>query len=109
MKKTNPSILVFAYGTKTGGGSGFETLVRATRAKPPILDAWICGVVTNHFDGGVWRKAQALGVPAAYWAGPYLAPGYQNFVKYFDADYVMLYGWLKLVKEIGRASCRERV
>jgi phosphoribosylglycinamide formyltransferase 1 len=97
MSKTNPNILVFASGTKTGGGSGFETMVKAARARPPVLDAWICGVITNHFAGGVWQKGQALGIRAEYWAGPYLAPGYQNFVKYFQADYVMLSGWLKLV------------
>ncbi len=96
MSKTTPNILVFASGTKTGGGSGFETLVRAARTRPPILDAWIGAVVTNHFGGGVWQRAQALGIPAAYWAGPYLARGYQNFVRYFQADYVMLSGWLKL-------------
>jgi folate-dependent phosphoribosylglycinamide formyltransferase PurN len=96
-KKNTPSILVFASGTKTGGGSGFETLVRATRTKPRVLDAWICGVVTNHWGGGVWQKAKALGIPAEYWAGPFQAQGYQNFVKYFAADYVMLSGWLKLV------------
>ena len=62
MKKTQPNILVFASGTKTGGGSGFETMVRAARTFPPILDAWICAVITNHFDGGVWRQAKALGI-----------------------------------------------
>ncbi len=97
MKKTDPNILVFASGTKTGGGSGFETMVRASRTRPPILDAWICAVITNHFAGGVWHKAKALGIPSEYWVGPYLAKGYQNFLKYFDADYVMLSGWLKLV------------
>jgi phosphoribosylglycinamide formyltransferase-1 len=96
MNKTSPNILVFASGTKTGGGSGFETMVRATRTRPPILAARICAVITNHFAGGVWHKAKALGIPAEYWAGPYVAPGYQNFVKYFNADYVMLSGWLKL-------------
>ena len=97
MKKTSPNILVFASGTKTGGGSGFETMVRAARTEPPILDAWICAVITNHFAGGVWHKAKALGIPSEYWVGPYRAQGYQNFVKYFNADYVMLSGWLKLV------------
>jgi phosphoribosylglycinamide formyltransferase-1 len=97
MEKITPYILVFASGTKTGGGTGFETLVRAARLQPPILDAWICGVITNHADGGVWQKAKALGVRSEYWAGPYTAKGYQNFVKYFNADYVMLSGWLKLV------------
>jgi phosphoribosylglycinamide formyltransferase-1 len=92
-----PNILVFASGTKTGGGSGFETLARAARTRPPVLDAWICGVVTNHCSGGVWQKAKAMGIPAAFWAGPYQARGYRNFVKYFNADYVMLSGWLKLV------------
>jgi phosphoribosylglycinamide formyltransferase-1 len=97
MPKINPSILVFASGTKTGGGSGFETMVKAARTRPPILEAWICAVITNHFAGGVWNKAKALGVHCEYWAGPYLAEGYQNFVKHFNADYVMLSGWLKLV------------
>jgi folate-dependent phosphoribosylglycinamide formyltransferase PurN len=96
MNQAKPNVLVFASGTKTGGGSGFENLVRATRTRPPVLDAWICGVVTNHFGGGVWQKAQALGIPAVYWAGPYTARGYQNLVRYFNADYVMLSGWLKL-------------
>jgi phosphoribosylglycinamide formyltransferase-1 len=103
MEKIKPYVLVFASGTKTGGGTGFEALVRAARANPPILDAWICGVITNHADGGVWQKAQAVGIPVAYWPGPYAARGYQNFVKYFDADYVMLSGWLKLVKGLNPA------
>ena len=64
---------------------------------PPILDAWICAVVTNHANGGVGIRPKRLGIPAEYWGGPYLAEGYQNFVKYFNADYVMLSGWLKLV------------
>ncbi len=97
MKKTNANILVFASGTKTGGGSGFEAMVRAARTRPPILDAWIGAVITNHFGGGVWQQAEALGIHCEYWAGPYVARGYQNFVKYFNADYVMLSGWLKLV------------
>ena len=96
MERTKPHILVFASGTATGGGSGFEAMVRASRAEPPILDAWIGGVVTSHADGGVWHKARALGIPPVYWAGPYTAPGYRNLVRYFAADYVMLSGWLKL-------------
>ena len=103
MEQTRPNILVFASGTKTGGGSGFETMGRATRTRPPILDASICAVITNHCEGGVWHKAQALGIHAEYWAGPYLAEGYQNFVKYFNADYVMLSGWLKLVSGLDPA------
>ncbi len=96
MKKT-PNLLVFASGTQTGGGSGFENLVKASQTIPPILAARICGVVTNHPAGGVWRKAQALGIPARYWPGPYAARGYRDLVESFRADYVMLSGWLKLV------------
>jgi phosphoribosylglycinamide formyltransferase-1 len=103
VERVKPYVLVFASGTKTGGGSGFETMVRAARTRPPILDAWICAVITNHADGGVWQRAKALGIPAAYWGGPYTAKGYQNFVKYFSADYVMLSGWLKLVTGLNPA------
>ncbi len=103
MNQTKPNILVFASGTKTGGGSGFETLVQAARQKPPILDAWIGAVVTNHCGGGVWQRAQALGISAVCWPGPFKACGYQNFVKYFQADYVMLSGWLKLVSGLDPA------
>ena len=56
VERKKPHILVFASGTKTGGGSGFETMVRAARTSPPILDAWIGAVITNHFDGGVWQR-----------------------------------------------------
>ncbi len=104
IEKDKPNILVFASGTKTGGGSGFEVLVRATREQPPVLDAWIGGVVTNHCGGGVWQRAGVLGIPAIYWAGPYRAQGYRNFVRYFQADYVMLSGWLKLVAGLDPAK-----
>jgi len=103
MTRLSPYVLVFASGAKSGGGSGFENLVQASRTSPPVLEAWICGVVTSHPDGGVWRRAQALGVPRQYWGGPYTAKGYQNFVKYFGADYVMLSGWLKLAAGLNPA------
>ncbi|MFZ2089788.1 MAG: formyltransferase family protein [Desulfobaccales bacterium] len=103
MTRLSPHVLVFASGTKTGGGSGFETLVRAARTRPPVLHAFICGVVTSQPDGGVWQRARALGVRPHYWGGPYTAKGYQNFVKYFGADYVMLSGWLKLAAGLNPA------
>lgn len=90
-----PSILVFACGEPTWGegGSGFETMVKATRANPPILNAWICGVISNHCGGGVAEKAEKLRIKFECWEGPFKAKGYQNFVKYFNADFVMLSGW----------------
>jgi phosphoribosylglycinamide formyltransferase 1 len=92
-----PNILVFASGTKTGGGSGFEKVVRATRSVPRVLDAKICAVVTNHRDGGVWQRAGKLHIHREYWPGPYLRKDYQDYVIYFKADFVMLSGWLKCV------------
>lgn len=92
-----PRILVFASGTKTGGGSGFEVMVRNTWGSLPILNAYIIGVISNHADGGVRRRADALGIPFEFWSGPFTADGYRSLVKKFEADYVMLSGWLKLV------------
>ncbi len=103
MRTTEPKVLVFASGSKTGGGSGFENLVRATLARPPVLEAHICGVVTNHEAGGVWQRAQALKIPCEYWPGPYDAPGYRRLIERFQADYVMLSGWLKLVTGLNPA------
>ncbi|MDI6778502.1 MAG: hypothetical protein QMD77_04955, partial [Patescibacteria group bacterium] len=77
--KKRQSILVFASGTKSGGGSGFQKMVEATRINPPVLDARICGVITNHFGGSVWRRAKRLGVHVEHWSGqivPYSAEGY---------------------------------
>lgn len=92
-----PSVLVFASGTKTGGGSGFQKMIEAKQLNPPVLDTWIPAVISNHCSGGVARRAEKLGIEFLCWEGPFKAKGYQNFVKYFNADFVMLSGWLKLV------------
>lgn len=92
-----PRILVLASGDKTGGGSGFQEMVEQSRTAPVILDADIVAVVSNHSQGGVYQKAQALGIEFEYWSGPYTADGYQNLVIKYAADYVMCSGWLKLV------------
>jgi folate-dependent phosphoribosylglycinamide formyltransferase PurN len=44
-----PNILVFASGTPTRGGSGFQNLVEASR--DGRLKANIVGVVSNHANG----------------------------------------------------------
>lgn len=64
-------ILVFASGSKDGGGSGFQEMVEYTRTTPAILDAEIVGVVSNHEKGGVYKKAKALGIEFFYWPGPF--------------------------------------
>lgn len=95
MKKTYSNVLVFACGEPEWGegGSGFEAMVKAARDNPPILRASICGVVSNHCGGGIAEKAERLGIRFRCWKGPFNAEGYQNLVKYFNADFVMLSGW----------------
>lgn len=90
-------ILVFASGTKNGGGSGFEAMVMNTLGNRPVLDAEIVGVVSNHEYGGVRERAERLGIPFVFWDGPFDADGYRSLVNEFRADYVMLSGWLKRV------------
>ncbi|MDD5031829.1 MAG: formyltransferase family protein [Patescibacteria group bacterium] len=92
-----PKILVFASGTKNGGGSGFQELEEFTRTIPPVLDAEIVGVVSNHAEGGVRQKAEKLRIPSYHWPGPFTTGNYGRYVEISGADYVMLSGWLKLV------------
>ena len=91
-----PKLIVFASGTKDGGGSGFENLVNAT--KTGELDAEIVGVVSNNENGGVRERATRLGVPFIYFPGPYNAEHYQKVVSDAGAEWVALSGWFKLVQ-----------
>lgn len=97
MNEPRKRVLVFASGDKECGGSGFQELVEQSRTSPPILDAYIVGVVSNYASGGVYKKADKLNVPFHYWNGPFVADSYQKIVRDFQADYIMLSGWLKLV------------
>jgi len=90
-----PKILVFASGTEDSGGSGFRKLVEASRAE--ILDAKIVGVVSNHENGGVSKKAEELDIPFIHFRGPWNAEGYQRIARESGADFFALSGWLKLV------------
>lgn len=90
-----PKILVFASGTKEGGGSGFERLVEAT--KTGELDAEIVAVVSNHEKGGVRARAERLGIPFRYFAGPYEAEYYRALVAECGAEWTALSGWIKKV------------
>ncbi|MBI5470272.1 hypothetical protein HY968_03055 [Candidatus Kaiserbacteria bacterium] len=74
-----PKLIVFASGSKDGGGSGFENLVNA--AKSGVLDAEIVAVVSNHENGGVRARAEKLGVPFIYFPGPYDAAGYSSVLQ----------------------------
>lgn len=95
-------LLIFASGTKTGGGSGFENLVQAT--KTGGLDAEIVGVVSNREHGGVRERADRLGFPFIYFVGPYDAEHYQKIVRDSGAEWVMLSGWLRFVRGLDPAK-----
>jgi phosphoribosylglycinamide formyltransferase-1 len=97
-------VLVFASGDGKGGGSGFQELVEFSRTNPPVLDAQIIGVISNHHHGGVRRRADALQVPFKYWPGPYDAKGYRTFVEKYQADFAMCSGWLKFVRGLDPAK-----
>jgi phosphoribosylglycinamide formyltransferase-1 len=96
-------VLVFSSGEEDSGGSGFQELVEFSRTNPPVLDAQIVGVISNHESGGVRRRADALHIPFEYWPGPYDANGYRTFVEKYKADFVMCSGWLKFVKGLDPA------
>lgn len=93
-----PRVLVFASGSAQGGGSGFRNLVARSRGESSDLKAKIVGVVSNHKDGGVRRHAEELGVPFEYYGGPYQARTYRRIVADYEAEWVALSGWLKLVR-----------
>jgi len=95
-------LLVFASGTKDGGGSGFQKLVDSSRNG--ILDAEIVAVVSNHENGGVRQKTEALSIPFIYFPLPREAEDYQKIVSDTQADFVTLSGWLKLVKGLDPAK-----
>jgi phosphoribosylglycinamide formyltransferase-1 len=88
-----PNLLVFASGTRGGGGSGFEKLVEAANAG--LLHANIVGVVSNWPAGGVHEKAYRLGIPFRFMPEPYDATSYQALVEEFDPFHITLSGWLK--------------
>lgn len=88
-------LIVFASGSKDGGGSGFENLIN--KIKTGILNAEIVSVVSNHESGGVRNRADKLGIPFIHFNGPYTAENYQKIVSESGAEYVSLSGWLKLV------------
>ncbi len=93
-----PKILVFASGSSTGGGSGFENLVRHSREAGGDLKAEIVGVVSNNEHGGVRLRADALKIPFIYFSGPYDAEHYRALAEKSGAEWFVLSGWLKKVQ-----------
>jgi len=95
-------VLVLASGGKNSneGGSGFKVMAQYFKHS----DVEIVAVVSNYENGGVEEKAKELGITFEYWPGPFDAQGYQFLVKKYQADYVMLSGWLKMVHGLDPAK-----
>lgn len=93
-----PTINVWASGTKDGGGSGFENLVKHSRDPKGDLKADIVGVISNIPDGGVYKRAKALGVPFHHFAGPWTPEGHQRIVAKSGGEFNALSGYLRLVR-----------
>lgn len=89
-------ILVFASGTRTGGGSGFQNLVEHSQGGL-LHKAEIIGVVSNHTEGGVHSRAQKLEVPFYYFPKPREADDYRRLCALTKPDIVVLSGWLHFV------------
>ncbi len=89
-------LVVFASGSKEGGGSGFSKLVHSVREG--IIDAEIVAVVSNISYGGVQRRATHLGIPFIHMPGPWTAEQYQAIAEQTQGDFFALSGWIKLVK-----------
>jgi len=108
-----PKLLVFASGAQGGppgqdGGSGFGELVDWSRKNPDSFE--VVGVVSNHENGGVKRRADALGIPFTHFdpsssrlnleiqglaLKSAIAEQYQEIAKKSGADYFALSGWMK--------------
>ncbi len=94
--------LVFASGTESGGGSGFEKLVIASWAG--TLNADIVGVVSNVANGGVRARAERLRVPFIHFPKPRDPEGYQRIAEESGADFFPLSGWTLLVVGLDLAT-----
>jgi phosphoribosylglycinamide formyltransferase-1 len=84
----NPKLLIFANGTKDGGGSGFEAMVNAK--KRGLFRADIVGVVSSHLNGGIEKIANKNGVPFVHYEkrGDEARIGRET-----NAEWVALSGW----------------
>jgi phosphoribosylglycinamide formyltransferase 1 len=97
INKNKPKVIVFASGSKDGGGSGFQNLVLKSRENTRA-NFEVVAVVSNHENGGVRQKADNLSVPFIHLDKDHRTPeDYERVVKESGAEWVALSGWLKLV------------
>ena len=91
-----PRILVFASGSKDGGGSGFRWLIHGMLIG--LLKAVIVGVVSNHEHGGVRKIADQYGIPFVHLANRHPSAGeYRDIRDLFQPDLIVFSGWLLFV------------
>ncbi|MCK5084305.1 MAG: hypothetical protein KAQ64_01485 [Candidatus Pacebacteria bacterium] len=95
-------ILVFASGSKSGGGSGFQKLIE--NSLTGILGAEIIAVVSNHENGGVRKIADRFGVEFCYFSGEYTKSLYNEIVIKYKPDLICLSGWLKRTEGLDPAK-----
>ncbi len=109
-----PKLIIFASGSKDGGGSGFENLFAATHSG--VLDAEIVTVVSNHEHGGVRERANRLKIPFHHFKGPFPKWSLSDeekepfqkevdaealrIVEMYNAEWVSFSGWLKLIRSL---------
>lgn len=88
-------VIVFASGSKEGGGSGFEKLFNFSVCSGSHFE--IAAVVSDIEYGGVRKRADRLGVPFVYMPAPRTAEAYQAILAQYHAKWALLSGWLKRV------------
>ncbi|MFA6513843.1 MAG: formyltransferase family protein [Patescibacteria group bacterium] len=97
MDLQKPKVLIFASGTKNGGGSGFRNLILQNRRGVTSIN--YVGVVSNHENGGVRDIAEELGIPFYYSpTSSWTAEKYQEVAARSGADYFALSGWMIKIK-----------
>lgn len=89
-------IILFASGTSTDGGSGFQEL--AENSLTGVLQARIAAVVSQHPDGGVRKRADALRIPFVLFPKNNTAKDYVRCISECHADFAVLSGWTLLAK-----------
>ncbi|HEY4512345.1 MAG TPA: formyltransferase family protein [Candidatus Paceibacterota bacterium] len=87
-------LIIFASGTKEGGGSGATNLVEAS-LDGRLPNAEIIAVVSNHGKGGVATHCKKLQVLFIHFAGPFDEIHYKKIIKETNPDFVALSGWLR--------------
>ncbi|MBU1626847.1 hypothetical protein KKB18_05705 [bacterium] len=89
--KNKKRLLVF----NSGSGSGFEKLV--LYEKGGYADYHIVGLIVDREDRYAIERAKKFNIPYTVMK-VFVAEAYQAMVEKYDADFVSLSGWLKLVK-----------